>query len=626
MLKLNSKYYTLCKLFFSCFLVFQLIINAQYVTEYKGQYFKKEYQISMRDSIKLHTVIYSPADTSEDYPILLWRTPYGSNPYGPEKFRKLPSHLYREKFIFVFQDVRGKFLSEGTYENIRPISNDGTDESTDTYDTIEWLLNNIPDNNGNVGIYGISYPGFYASQSLVNSHPALKAVSPQAPIADWFIGDDFHHHGAFTLALAFNFFSRFEQPNENKLRNGYKEYFNKNSDSYNFFKDLGPLGNANNEYFMNEIPFWNDLMKHGNYDDFWQSRNMLQHFENIKPAVMTVGGWFDAEDLYGSLNTYKAIERKNENIFNILVMGPWFHGAWSRSNAEEFVDLKFDSNTSDFYRDHVELPFFNYFLKNKGNLNLPEALVFETGNNVWHYLDKYPPDNIEEREFFLTDLNKLSFDMPDYVEGIQYDEFISDPSKPVPYTAKVEHAGTFYNKKYVLEDQRFASSRTDVLVYESPVLTADFTIAGQISAELSVSTSGTDADWVVKIIDVYPDTSKIDSSKNPPVIMGGYQMLIRGEIFRGKYRNSYKTPEPFIPNEPTGILIPMQDVFHTFKKGHKLMVQIQSSWFPLFDMNPQTFTDIYSANENDFKPAIHKVYHSREFPSKIIVGELKKQK
>lgn len=611
------------------FLVSLSNIAAQKKFYVEENYFKREYRITMRDGIKLFTSVYIPNDTTQSYPILMLRTPYSSAPYGEDNYRSLPKHLAEEKFIFVIQDVRGKFMSEGEYVNMRPYipnkKENEVDESSDTYDTIEWLVNNVPYNNGNAGIFGISYPGFYAAMSLNDSHPALLAVSPQAPIADWFVGDDMHHNGAFTLSLSYVFFSVFGQRRPEPTTHWPSRKVTLTGDSYNYFLNIGPVKNVNKNYFFGEVPFWNDFIEHSTYDEFWQSRNTLNYFDNVTPAVMTVGGWYDNEDLYGSLNTYKTIEAKNKNSYNILVMGPWPHGGWSRSDGEFFGELNFGSKTSKFYRENIELPFFNYFLKGKGELNLPEAYVFDTGNNAWHKFDNWPPNDVIELQIFLGDAHKLSIDEKEKNNSVDYDEYISDPNHPVPYTAKIHSTKTMYNKSYMVEDQRFASSRPDVLTFESDDLQEDLTIAGPIEVELYVSTSGTDSDWIVKLIDVYPDTAKNPEDNPNKIEIGGYQMLVRAEIMRGKFRNSLGNPEPFDPDEVTKINFRMNDTFHTFLKGHKLMIQIQSSWFPMFDRNPQTFCNIYEANEEDFQKAVQRVYHNNEYSSKIVLRVLERK-
>lgn len=582
-------------------------------------YTKKEYRIEMRDGIKLFTAVYSPKDHSEKYPIIIWRTPYNIGPYGEDKFpnrRRSWQHFIEEKYIIVFQDVRGMFMSEGEFVNVRPYipnkkSKKVVDESSDAYDTVDWLVKNIPNNNGNAGFWGISYPGFYAAMAAIDAHPAVKAVSPQAPIADWFGNDDWHHNGAFALAGGLPFMSVFGVVREGLVQD-WTEGFNFGTmDGYNFYLNLGPLPNVNKNYFHHKIPFWDSLMTHGTYDYFWKAKNTLPHFNNIKPAALVVGGWFDAENLYGALHTYSSIEEKNTDKKNYFVMGPWFHGGWVRTDGSSLGDIKFGSETGNFYVENIELAFFNYYLKRKGELNLPKVYVFETGSNKWMKYDSWPPENTKTVSLYLNDNHSLSFNIPGS-KNI-FEEYISDPFKPVPYTKKIV---TDYPKDYMVEDQRFAASRTDVLVYETEVLDSNITIAGNLTADLYVSTSGTDADWVVKLIDVFP----ADSDSSGGVIYSEYEMMVRGNILRGKFRESLENPIPFTPGEVTNIKFDLLDVNHTFKKGHRIMVQIQSSWFPLFDRNPQKFVDIYNAKEDDFQKAVQRVYFSEKYPSRIILN------
>ena len=578
----------------------------------------------MRDGVKLFTAVYTPKDTSVDYPMLMLRTPYSVKPYGSDTFPGMlgPSkYMMEEKYIFVYQDVRGKFMSEGVFLNMTPHITDkkskrDVDNSTDTHDAIEWLLKIVKHHNGNVGMWGISYPGFYVSTGIINSHPAIKCASPQAPIADWFTDDDAHHNGAFALTMSFNFFEIFGiVPGKT-----YKEYepIKKYpvNDDYNFFLNLGPLNTINQTYFDNKVPFWDSLLIHNTYDQFWKRRNTLPNLKNITPAVMTTGGWFDGEDLYGTLNTYKCIEEQNPGIFNMLVMGPWIHGGWARTKGDSLGPISFDALTSDFYQKEVELKFFNHFLKNNGEIELPEALIFETGTNTWKKYDKWPPTNSHFESLYLNENYHLKYSKP-VSTGFKYDEYVSNTNKPVPYTSVYHNAKVFYNKDYLVEDQRFASSRPDVLTYQTEVLANDITIVGSVQADLYVSTSGTDADWIVKLIDVFPDTIITDRPRTAFTEMAGYQMLVRGEILRGKFRNSLENPEPFIPGKIERISIKLQDIDHTFKKGHKIMIQIQSSWFPLFDRNPQKFMNIFEATEKDFQNSVQRVYRSSSYPSCI---------
>jgi putative CocE/NonD family hydrolase len=578
----------------------------------------------MRDGVKLFTAVYAPRDTSIDYPIILNRTPYSVAPYGENNYRSVlgPSDFFTEEgYIFVYQDVRGAFMSEGTFVEMRPYieskkDKNDIDESSDTFDTIDWLIKNVAHNNGKAGIFGISYPGFYAAMGIIDAHPALKASSPQAPIANWFVDDDFHRNGAFWLPHAFWFYTGFGIPRPQPLNHWQKDVFTTdNPDGYDFFLKMGSFSNTTEKLFEHKIPFWDTMMAHPDYDYFWQARNSLPHFNNIKPAVMVVGGWFDEEDLYGALNTYKSIESKNSDNQNTLVMGPWFHGGWAGSSGDRLGDISFGSKTSKYYQKNIELPFFNYYLKGKGKLKRPEAYVFETGANEWKQFNEWPPKNTQQRELYFNNNGSLTFN-PSAENNKQYDEYVSDPAHPVPYTQSITQNML---REYMDEDQRFASQRSDVLTYETEPLNEDVTIAGPIEANLFVSTSGTDADWVVKLIDVFPDSIKYVSPNDSKAVMGGYQMMVRGDIMRGKYRNSYSNPEPFVPGKITNVNLKLQDVLHTFKKGHRIMVQVQSSWFPLADRNPQKFENIYFAKDSDFQKATQRVYFSKEFPSNIKV-------
>jgi len=597
--------------------------SAQYVREH---YVKREYRIPMRDGVRLFTAVYMPRDTSRAYPILMRRTPYSVRPYGEGYYADLlgPSELFtRAGYIFVHQDVRGRFMSEGEFVNMTPhvsekMSNRDIDESSDTYDTIEWLLQNIPNNNGKLGMWGISYPGFYAAASMIDAHPALAAVSPQAPIADWWY-DDFHHHGAFFLPHSFGFFAVFGQPRPGPTTQWGEGFEYGTPDGYQFYMDLGPLKSVEERYFRGRIKFWTEATEHPNYDEFWQSRNILPHLENVAPAVMTVGGWFDAEDLYGALQIYRSVEEKNAGVFNILVMGPWPHGGWARSEGDGLGNVRFGARTAVFYRESIELPFFEYFLKGKGEPEFPEAYVFETGSNRWRTFEHWPPVELESRSLHLRAGGGLSFD-PVQGDGDAWDEYLSDPAKPVPFTQDIAIGMT---REYMTDDQRFAGRRPDVLAYQTEVLEEDVTLAGPIVADLWVSTSGSDSDWIVKLIDVFPDDTPDHAGLPRGMHMGGYQMMVRSEAIRARFRNSYERPEPFVPNQPTRVAFELQDILHTFQAGHRIMVQIQSTWFPLVDRNPQKYVDnIFEAEEDDFIKATQRVYRSREHRSRLRVSVL----
>jgi putative CocE/NonD family hydrolase len=600
--------------------------ESQYIREH---YTKYEHRIAMRDGVKLFTTVYVPKDKGAKYPIILMRTPYSVAPYGLDNYMDEPGNqrirYFQERYIVAYQDVRGCYMSDGEYVNVRPYipvkkSSRDIDETTDTYDTVDWLVKNVPMNNGRVGISGISYPGFYTSMGIIDAHPAVKAASPQAPVSKWMGGDDFFHNGAFLLSHAFDFYMGFGWPRTELTTEAHPRFDHKTPDGYRFFLDMGPLPNANARYMKNGVPFWNEIMQHGTWDAFWEERNILPHLRGIKPAVLVVGGWFDTENLYGALRTYQAIKEQNPGARDILVMGPWSHGQWSQNDGQTLGDIDFGSKTADFYTEQVEVPFFNYYLKDQGSLGLPSAMVFETGANRWRSLDSWPPNDAESQNLYLRADGTLSWQAPTgSTPG--YREYMSDPGKPVPYTSEIVH---WYNPSFMLQDQRFAATRTDVLVYKTDPLKNSATLAGPITASFFVSTSGTDSDWVVKVIDVFPD-SALDPKSNPcNVRMGGYQMLVRGDVLRGKFRNSMSMPEPFAPNQVTGIEFELQDVFHTFREGHQIMIQVQSTWFPMIDLNPQKFVDIYHAQATDFQQATQRVYSTPDFPSHIKIRMRKK--
>lgn len=583
---------------------------------------KQEVYIPMRDGVRLFTSFYVPKDTSQAYPILLRRTPYNIEPRGEDSYSMnlmLDAQLVEAGYIFAFQDVRGRYMSEGEFLDVRPHNPDkrserDIDESSDTWDTIDWLVKNVPHNNGRVGIFGISYPGFYATMSLPDAHPALKAVSPQAPVTNWFIGDDFHHNGAFFLMDAFSFYSSFGRARPEPTRRGQAPFQWPGQDNYDFFLELGPIKNVEAMYFGDSIQFWPELMSHPDYDDFWKARDPLPHLKDIEPAVLTVGGWFDAEDLWGPLNTYEAIETQNPStVENRLLMGPWSHGQWKFDQGERLGNVHWGTSTSAFYEE-VELQFFDYYLKGEGTLDLAEATVYDTGAHEWLRFDAWPPADVEERILYFHPDGQLSFEPPTAAEG--YDEYVADPMRPVPYTEDVHLRRT---REYMTDDQRFAARRPDVMVYESDVLTEPVTLAGPIVADLFVSTTGTGADYVVKLIDVFPDSLRDYPTNDKSVPMAGYQMLVRGEVLRGRYRNNFETPEPFVPGEVTSVRFELPDVAHTFEPGHRIMVQVQNSWFPLVDRNPQTFVNIYEADEEDFLKATHRIYHDAGRPSGVRV-------
>jgi len=599
----------------------------QGLEQVRSSYTKYEYYIPMRDGVRLLTAVYVPKDRSAIYPMLMNRTPYSVGPYGPDRYRENlgPStHAAKEGYIFVYQDVRGRWMSEGEFEHVRPhrpakSGAKDVDESSDTYDTIEWLLQNVAGHNGRLGMWGVSYPGFYAAAGMIDAHPALKAVSPQAPVADWFGCDDWHHNGALLLAHAFGWFSGAGWP-FSKPTTVYpgKPIDRGTEDGYEFYRRLGPVRNANEKHFKNDIPFWNEMMKREARDDWWKARNLRPHLKRIKPAVMTVGGWFDAENLYGALEVYRAVEAQSPGTFNMLVMGPWVHGGWSHGKGDALGDVRFDAATAEFYREHIELPFFNHFLKDKGAADLPEAHVFETGTNQWRRFDAWPPRRTAARSLYLHAGGKLAFDPPAGEGASEFDEYPSDPRKPVPLTPGIAPGMA---QRYMVDDQRFAARRPDVLVYQTEPLEEDVTLVGPVVPSLHVATTGSDADWVVKLIDVYPDRFP-DEKGGVHNTLGGYQQLVRGEVMRGKFRDSLDAPAPFVPGRPTKVEFAVSDTFHTFRRGHRIMIQVQSTWFPLINVNPQKFVNINEATEADYQKATHRVYRSRRLPSSVKVGVL----
>ncbi|MGB5943328.1 MAG: CocE/NonD family hydrolase [Leeuwenhoekiella sp.] len=584
-------------------------VSAQDLEFVKANYDKKEVKIKMRDGILLHTTIYSPKDQSKTYPILMMRTPYSCRPYGENNFKNRigpNEYMVEEGNIFVHQDVRGRWNSEGVYDNMRPYipnkKKKQVDEASDTYDTIEWLIKNVDNTNGNVGTWGISYPGFYATYSLLSGHPALKAVSPQACIGDFFF-DDFHHNGAYLLsywrATAVFGYEKTEPTKEAWY--SFPEL--PSEDQYQFFLDAGPLTNLDKYYDETNV-FWQQLKEHPNYDDFWQKRGIIQHLKDIKPAVMTVGGLFDAEDLYGPFNTYEMIE-KNSDTYNTLVFGPWSHGDWARANVRQAIgNVYFGENISDYFQKEVETKFFNHFLKNegKGDSGLPEAHMYDSGTRVWKSYAQWPPKNAQQKTWYLGADQKLSESASNTKT-----KFISDPKKPVPYSEDIKMV--FTPRKYMTDDQRFAARRPDVLIFESEPLEEPMTLTGEILANLQVATTGTSADWIVKLVDVFPPDAPDYEETQEYLKMGNYHMMVRSEVMRGRFRESFADPKPFEPNTKTAVRVKLQDVHHTFEKGHKIQVQVQSTWFPLIDLNPQTFVpNIFKAEAEDFTKQEHTVY------------------
>ncbi|MEO8720570.1 MAG: CocE/NonD family hydrolase [Ginsengibacter sp.] len=601
-----------------------------------NNYTKVEQYIPMRDGVKLFTSIYIPNDKISKHPFLMKRTPYSCAPYGADKMMAIWNSYRmkyaRENFIFVTQDVRGRYMSEGIFEDVRPFNKNKKgkeiDEASDTYDAIDWLVKNIKNNNGKVGVSGISYPGFYSTEAALSGHPALVAVSPQAPVTDWFMGDDFHHKGAFFVMDGFSFYPFFGTPHP-KPSTTYTQGFSfKSGDNYDAYLETGSLKNFA-RLMGDSIKFWHDIYQHPNYDAWWQARNARVGLYNVKPAMLWVGGLFDAEDCFGAWNSYKANEKQSPQTNSRLVMGPWYHGQWASKDGNFLGNVQFGSNTAEYFQDSIEIPFFNYYyLLGKGNTaNISEANIFFSGENDWKKFDVWPPKHMEVQNLYLASDGNLSLnEKPKNTKP--FDEYISDPAHPVPYTQDVHFQRT---REYMDDDQRFASRRPDVLTFKTSILNDNVTLAGPVIADLMASISTTDADFVVKLIDVFPDDFAYTSATPPsldevnrsPYPMGGYQMLVRAEIMRGKFRNNFSKPEPFVPGKITEVKWELPDVAHTFLKGHRIMVQIQSTWFPLADRNPQKFTDIYNALDSDFQKATIRIYHDTEHASKIVLPVLK---
>lgn len=623
------------KVFLSIFLISVFYVSFAQETDsawFVNNYTKIERYIPMRDGVKLFTSIYLPKDQSSKHPFLMTRTPYSCAPYGEDKlitmWKSYKMAYARENFIFVFQDVRGRYMSEGDFVDVRPFiknkKGNQIDEASDTYDAIDWLVKNVPGNNGKVGVTGTSYPGFYSTEAALSGHPALVAVSPQAPVTDWFMGDDFHHKGAFFVMDGFSFYPFFGQPHPKPTKeygNGFRFH---SDDNYHIYLQTGALKNFA-KLVGDSISFWHEMYQHPNYDAWWQERNARVGLYNVKPAMLWVGGLFDAEDCFGAWNAYKATEAQSPQTNSRIVMGPWYHGQWSREGSN-LGNVYFGSNTSAYFQDSLEIPFFNYYLLGKGNTDkIAEANIFFTGENNWKKFQQWPPKKMETQNLYLGGKGKLYLNKLPPANDIAFDDYTSDPAHPVPYTEDVHFRRT---REYMTDDQRFAERRTDVLTYSTDILNEDITLAGPVIADLVVSLSTTDADFVVKLIDVFPDNfnypENILSIIQKPYPMGGYEMLVRAEIMRGKFRNSFEKPEPFVPGKITEVKWELPDVAHTFLKGHRIMIQIQSSWFPLADRNPQKFLNIYQAEDADFQKASIKIFHAQAHLSKIILPVLNK--
>ncbi|MEP7374319.1 MAG: CocE/NonD family hydrolase [Chitinophagaceae bacterium] len=598
----------------------------------KDHYYKTERYITMRDGIRLFTAMYIPKDSSERHPILFNRTPYSCAPYGENNWRpwwnRFQREYFKEGYIMVVQDMRGRYMSEGEF-NIIPAyiknkkSKSDVDEASDAYDAIDWLVKNVPGNNGKVGVVGISYPGFAATEASLSGHPALKAVSPQAPTTDAFMGDDVHHNGAFFLSDTYGFLVQFGigKPRSGPTTENAVGIPPFTADAYDFYLRMGAISNMTKLVKKNNIRIWDELISHPDYDDWWKAHNTRNGLFDVKPAMMEVGGLFDAEDCFGAWNVYKAIEKQSPATNNKLVIGPWSHGQWGTADGTHLGNVRFGSNTSAWFQQNREIPFFNYYLKGKGSLDsMAKATVFFTGENKWHEFSIWPPKDMQLKNLYLHENNGLGFTAPSTKN--RPDEYVSDPARPVPYTEGIHEDRT---REYMIDDQRFTANRTDVLVYKTDTLKEDLTLGGPLTANLKVSISTTDADFVVKLIDVFPDNFEYErepGQREPGYVMNGYQMLVRGDIMRGRYRNSFEKPEAFVPGKVSEVKFTLNDVAHTFKKGHRIMLQIQSSWFPLVDRNPQKFVNIYTCRDEDFQKATIRIYHDVANPSFIALPVL----
>ncbi|MDB4875339.1 MAG: X-Pro dipeptidyl-peptidase [Gemmatimonadetes bacterium] len=585
----------------------------------RQHYDKAEYMVPMRDGVKLYTIVYTPKDTSQAWPFMLLRTPYSIPPYALTDYKRVlgPSPEFdRDGYIFVYQDARGKFRSEGTFRVMNPYKPEkhgpkDVDESSDNYDTIGWLLGNIKHNNGRVGQWGISYPGWQTVMGMIAAHPALKASSPQSSPSDMYVGDDFHHNGAFRFMYTFNWLSGNARPRGAATTDRPKPFDYGTTDAYSFFLNVGTVGRINELYFHDQVPTWNDFLQHPNYDAYWKDQNALKDMKGVTHPVLNVTGWFDQEDFYGPMSIYYAIEKQNPKNQSTLVVGPWNHGGWGAGGGDSLGPVKFDSPTGDYFRTEVQLPFFQRYLKDKQVKPLAEAVVFESGTNVWKTYDSWPPKAAVKKELYLHAGGKLSFTPPAEAGAAAYDSYVDDPAHPVPYTQEKRPTQGFL---WMVEDQWFASTRPDVLTYETEPLTENVTVAGPVLAKMRVSTSGTDADFIVKLVDVFPgDRGRAGGDQR----MRDYQMLVGAEVFRAKYRHSYSTPEPMVPDQVTPLEWDLRDKNHTFQKGHRIMVQVQSTWFPLIDRNPHQFMDIYAAKPSDFKKATQRIYRSATQPSHL---------
>jgi len=581
------------------------------------EYEKHDYMIPMRDGVHLHTAVFSPKSRTDALPFLIERSPYGWDSAAVDINAGM-SELARDGYFLVFQDIRGRYQSEGQFVLQRPVRNTkdahSIDEGTDTYDTIDWLLKNVSGNNGKAGIMGISYGGWLTEMALIEPHPALKAASEQASPSDMFLGDDFHHNGAFRLSYGFEYAAMMETGKTNKTFD-FKQF-----DTYDWYLKLGPLTQANARYFDGQRPTWNNFIAHPNYDDFWKSQAVQRMVRSVKVPNLNVGGWFDQEDFAGPWRIFAASETPESKQYNYMVEGPWNHGGWFSGPGRTLKNVDFGSDTGDYFRKNIQARWFAYWLKSKGPLNLARIELFQTGSNEWKSYDEWPPKGVQERRLYLHASGEASFEPPAETNDA-FDSYVSDPHRPVPYRERPipeTYGGSPGWSTWHVDDQRFAESRPDVAVWQTKPLESDVTVAGEVIADLFASTSGTDSDWVVKLIDVYPTSVPED----PP--MGGYELMIGADVLRGRFRNSFDKPEPVAPNEPAEYRVDLLSHDHVFRKGHRIMVQVQSSWFPIIDRNPQTFVpNIFEAKESDFQAATQRVFRSKARASAVILPVMK---
>jgi len=602
-----------------------LCLSLAYAPARAAELFEKsEVMVPMRDGVKLHTVIFTPKDRAGALPILFERTPYGvaldpaqsGTDSAWSRFLANKEFLINDGYIFAFQDIRGRFKSEGEFVMQRPPRNraerSSVDESTDAYDSIDWMVKNVPGNNGRAGILGISYGGWLVTMALLDPHPALKAASEQATPADMFLGDDFHHNGAFRLSYGFEYAALLETAKEANTNFAFDR-----ADTYQWYLDLGVLSNVNERYFHGRMPTWNDFVAHPNYDEFWQ-KQAFPRYINGSPTVpnLNVAGWWDQEDFYGPVKVYELFEKSDPHHLNYLVAGPWNHGGWARTDGSKLGEIPFDSNTSKYFRQHIEAPWFAYWLHDKGTRDFAEATVFQTGSNRWEKYDSWPPASIRPTNIYMRSGGKLSFDPPAADENDTFDSYVSDPAHPVPYRHRPvspTYPGGGW-PSWLVEDQRFVDNRPDVLTWQTEPLKNDIKMAGDIVAQIFASSSGSDSDWVAKLIDVYPEAYPQDPH------LAGYELMIADEILRGRFRNSFEHPAAIAPGAITPYTIDLHTNDHAFLKGHRIMVQIQSTWFPLYDVNPQTFVEnIFSARASDYQKATQKVYRSPSAASHIVL-------